>query len=206
MKAVLALIAIYVITFIVATQGASENPVQSSPTEAVAAAAPKSTDLVKEAELRSLLELLGTRDQVRDTAASSAVQYRERLLNRAPKDEKGQALIRDFSTTYQKDFDSDRAMRQIAGIYDKYYTEDEIRYLLQFFESPVGRKFAAESPKIAREMLAVREEIASKAARDSMQDLQAQRPELQAASPSARKLQPPDLLEGQTKQVSERHQ
>ena len=206
MKAVLALIAIYVITFIVATQGASENPVQSSPAEAVAAAAPKSTDLVKEAELRSLLELLGTRDQVRDTAASSAVQYRERLLNRAPKDEKGQALIRDFSTTYQKDFDSDRAMRQIAGIYDKYYTEDEIRYLLQFFESPVGRKFAAESPKIAREMLAVREEIASKAARDSMQDLQAQRPELQAASANARKLQPPDLLEGQTKQVSERHQ
>jgi len=186
MKAVLALIAIYVITFIVATQGASENPVQSSPAEAVAAAAPKSTDLVKEAELRSLLELLGTRDQVRDTAASSAVQYRERLLNRAPKDEKGQALIRDFSTTYQKDFDSDRAMRQIAGIYDKYYT--------------------AESPKIAREMLAVREEIASKAARDSMQDLQAQRPELQAASANARKLQPPDLLEGQAKQVSERHQ
>ena len=56
MKAVLALIAIYVITFIVATQGASENPVQSSPADAVAAAAPKSTDLVKEAELRSLLE------------------------------------------------------------------------------------------------------------------------------------------------------
>jgi hypothetical protein len=190
----------------VATQGASENPVPSSPSEPAAVAAPKSTDVAKESELRSLLDLLGTRGQVADVAASSAAQYRERLLSRAPKDEKNQALVRDFAATYQKDFDNDRAMRQIAGIYDKHYTEEEIRYLLQFFESPVGRKFAAESPKIASEMLVIREELAAKAARDSLQDLEARNPELQArAVTNARKLQPPDLLEGQTKEVSERH-
>src|SRR5258708_24544578 len=72
MKAVLALIIIYVGTFFVAIHGASQSEVQASPQ---ASATPheqsgphpaKPIDLVKDADIRSLLELVGARDQMQD--------------------------------------------------------------------------------------------------------------------------------------------
>jgi len=37
-------------------------------------------------------------------------------------------------------------------IYDKHYTDEEIKGLLQFYGSPLGQKAAAEMPKISKEI------------------------------------------------------
>src|SRR5262249_41683360 len=65
MKAVLALIVIYVGTFLVAIQGASNAPVEASEPSPVKA---KSIDPAKEADIRSLLELVGAQDAIEDAA------------------------------------------------------------------------------------------------------------------------------------------
>jgi hypothetical protein len=44
--------------------------------------------------------------------------------------------------------------------------------LLDFFSSPLGQKFAAESPKIAKEVSAVQQATAASAARSSLEALQ----------------------------------
>jgi hypothetical protein len=51
-----------------------------------------------------------------------------------------------------------RAERQtlvdsIVPIYDKAFTAEELKGLLQFYESPVGRRFVAASPELARESM-----------------------------------------------------
>lgn len=113
MKAVLALIVIYVGTFLVAIQGASQNPVQPSPDEASASASvlspAASADPAKESDVRSLVELLGPQDAGKRTAD------------------------------------------ELVAIYSSHYSESEIRELLRFYSSPLGRKALAEAPKIARE-------------------------------------------------------
>lgn len=204
MKAILALIVIYVAAFIIATQSASQNPVQASAPEAGSFRSPKSIDPAKEADLRSLLESVGVKDQVQDVAGYSAAQYSERLramVPSVPNDSKRQAFIHAAMDSYQKNFDGQRPMQQIAGIYDKHYTDDEVKGLLQFFASPLGQKFAAETPKIAKEILAVQEAVAANAARDSLQALKAQNPDMLtlAAQDNGRNSQGVVTLRSQTR-------
>ncbi len=209
MKAVLALIAIYVVTFIIATQGASQNPVQASAPDSEIAAASKSIDPGKQADIRSLLEFVGARDQLQAAVSDSAAQYREKLLSSAaklPNDSQRQTLITGASANFQKNFDRQRALQQIAGIYDKHYSDDEVRGLLDFFSSPLGRKFAAESPKIAKEIAAVQGTVAANAARESVQELKSQDSNSDTAAAPGNHARPQAsvTIQDQMKEISQR--
>jgi hypothetical protein len=182
MKAVLALVIIYVGAFFLAIQGASQNSVSAAPPSAAqdqsSPAAAKPIDPLKDADIRSLMELIGARDQTQDAVASSSEQYREKLLATVPSNDKGQAFVASFIDSYQKKFDVDQLNEQLAAIYDKHYTDDEIKTLLQFYGSPLGQKVAAEAPQIAREIQAASRTTGAKAAKDALQALKAQNPEI----------------------------
>lgn len=179
MKAVLALIAIYVAAFIIATQGASQNPVQASAPEAPITS--KSIDPAKEADLRALLQFVGAKDQLQTASNESAAQYREKLraiattsLADASNQGARQAVISHAAKIFEKNFDQQRALQQVANIYDQHFTDDEVKGLLDFFSSPLGQKFAAESPKIAKEVMAVQQAAAANAVHDSLEALQSE--------------------------------
>jgi hypothetical protein len=179
MKAVLALIAIYVVAFIIATQGASQNPVQASASDADVSVSSKSIDPDKAADLSSLLEAMRAKDQLRAAANESAVQYREKLRATVPyasNDAKVVSYVTGAADNFQKNFDQQRALSQIADIYNKHYSDDEIRGLLNFYSSPLGQKFAAESPKIAKEIAAVQGAAAASATRESLEALKSPEP------------------------------
>ncbi len=183
MKAVLALVIIYVGTFFLAIQGASQNPVSAAAQSAAAqdqtsTAQAKLIDPVKDADIRSLMELIGGRDQIQDAVKNSSEQYREKLLVTVPNNDKGQAFVTSFIENYQKRFDVDQVTEQLVAIYDRHYTDDEIKTLLQFYGSPVGQKVAAETPKITREIQAASRATGAKAAKDALQALKAQNPEI----------------------------
>jgi len=183
MKAVLALVIIYVGTFFLAIQGASQNPVSAAPQSAAAqdqasTAQAKPIDPVKDADIRSLMELIGAHDQVQDAVGNFGDQYREKLLATVPNSDKGQAFVTSFIESYQKKFDVDQLTEQLVAIYDKHYTDDEIKTLLQFYGSPVGQKVAAETPKINREIQAASRTTGAKAAKEALQALKAQNPEI----------------------------
>jgi uncharacterized protein len=184
MKAVLALIIIYVGTFFVAIQGASQNPVQAPPQ--VASSAQNATgqiqakpiDAAKDADIRSLLELVGARDQVQDGVNNATEQFRQNLLETVPNNDKGQAFVDTFLATYQKKFDANQVSDQLVGIYDNHFTEEEIKGLLQFYGSPLGQKVASEMPKITREVLAASRAASNRAAKETLQALRTQNPEI----------------------------
>ena len=183
MKAVLALIIIYVGTFFLAIQGASQNSVNAAPQSSssqgqASASAAKPIDPVKDSDIRSLMELTGARDQIQDAVANSTEQYREKLLATVPNNEKGQAFVTAFADSYQKKFDVDELTEQLVAIYDKHYTDDEIKTMLQFYGSPIGQKVAGEMPKIAREMQAASRTTGLKAAKEALQEVKAQNPQI----------------------------
>jgi hypothetical protein len=182
MKAVLALVIIYVGTFFLVIQGASQNPVQAAPQSATAvqdngAQTPaKPMDPAKDADIRSLMELLGVRDALQEATAKSTEQYRESLLATVPDNDRGQAFINAFMDSYQKKFNPDDMTDGLVAIYDKHFTEDEIKGLLQFYGSPLGQKYAAEMPKVSAESNSAGHAISLRVAREVMQDLRKQFP------------------------------
>lgn len=185
MKAVLALVIIYIGTFFLVIQGASQNSAQAShqsaaPVQGNTAPAPSasSIDPVKAADIRSLMELLGARDLVQDGASNMIEQSREKLLATVPDNEKGQAFVNAFSASYEKKFNVDQVTEQLVLIYDKHYTEDEIKGLLQFYGSPLGQKVAAEMPKIGRETQAAVRAASTKAAREAFAEAKQQNPQI----------------------------
>jgi hypothetical protein len=180
MKAVLALILIYIGTFLVAIQGGSLAEVQAAPqvvsgprSNELAAAA---IDPAKEADIRSLLELVGARDQVRDSMSRAAEQYREKLLETVPNNQQGQAFVNAVISSYEKKFDVEVVTQQLISVYDKHYSDEEIKALLQFYGSPLGQKVAAESPKIGREIQESIRLSAGKAAKEALQEAKQENP------------------------------
>ena len=180
MKAVLALILIYIGTFLVAIQGNSLAGVQAAPQNASNGQNPSSTtpaiDPAKESDIRALLELVGARDTVQDSMTRAAEQYRERLLETVPNNQQGQAFVNAVITSYEKKFDVDTVTEQLVSVYDKHYTDDEIKGLLQFYGSPLGQKVAAESPKIGRELQEAIRVTSGKAAKEALQEVKEENP------------------------------
>jgi uncharacterized protein len=174
MKAVLALVLIYIGTFLVAIQGNSIAGVQAAPQNASPAQNAGSTnakiDPTKEADIRALLELVGARDLVQDSMTHAAEQYRERLLETVPNNQQGQAFVNTVITNYEKKFDVDAVTEELVTVYDKHYTDDEVKGLLQFYGSPLGQKVADESPKIGRELQETVRLTSGKAAKEALQE------------------------------------
>jgi hypothetical protein len=169
MKAALVLVVIYIGTFLVAIQGATQNAAQAAgPDQAAAQAAAKPMDPLKEADIRALLELVGAREMVHDGVTASAEQYREKLLATVPNSERGQAFVTSFVSNYQRKYDTGQVSEQLVGIYDKHYSEEEIKGLLQFYGSPLGQRVAAEMPRISQEIQTVARAEGKKAATESL--------------------------------------
>jgi len=180
MKAALALIVIYVGMFFVAIQGGSPGSVQAAAQDPTMKQNPTKSatpiDPVKDADIRALLELVGARDQVQDSVRQTAEQYREKLLASVPNNEKGQAFVNTTINEYEKRYDVDRVNEQLVALYDKHYTDEEIKSLLQFYGSPLGQKVAAESPKIFREIQETTRAEAAKAVKDALQEAKQENP------------------------------
>ena len=184
MKALLALIVIYIGTFFLVIQGSSQNSVQAAQqgsagqNKGASAQSNSNIDRVKEADIRSLMELVGARDMVEDSANNTIEQSREKLMATLPSNDKGHAFVNAFAASYQKKFDADQVTEQLVGIYDKHFTDDEVKGLLQFYGSPLGQKVAAEMPKINREMQAAVRQVGGKAAREALAEAKQQNPEV----------------------------
>jgi len=180
MKAVLTLVVLYVGMFFVAIQGGSPSSVQAASQAVPPQQAPTTTsramDPAKDADIRSLLELVGARDQVQDSVRQSAEQYREKLLAMVPNNEKGQAFVNTTINAYEKKYDVERVNEQLIVLYDKHYSGEEIKALLQFYGSPLGQKVAAESPKIFREIQEATRAEAAKAVKGALEEAKQENP------------------------------
>jgi hypothetical protein len=174
MKAVFALIIIYVGTFLIAIQGASNSPVEASEQTLAPTAQGQSIDPVKAADIRSLLELVGAKDSIQDAASAATEQYRQKLLDANVSSDRAQAFTNAYLAEFQKKFETNSVNEQLVGIYDQHFSPEEIKGLLEFYGSPLGQKVAAEMPKMNREIQFAMRSASNQAARQAWQQLRAE--------------------------------
>jgi len=163
--------------FFIAIQGGSPGAVQAAPQSAAGKQnTATAIDPAKDADIRALLDLVGARDQVQDSVRLTAEQYRGNLLASLPNNEKAQTFVNTTLNEYVKRYDIDRVSEQLVVLYDKHYSDEEIKGLLQFYGSPLGQKVAAESPKIFREIQETTRTEATKAVKDALQQAKQENP------------------------------
>ncbi|MDR0732081.1 MAG: DUF2059 domain-containing protein [Treponema sp.] len=76
-----------------------------------------------------------------------------------------------FWTVFQSKLDMDGFVDLFIPVYDKYFTHDEIKGLLQFYESPVGRKLLAVTPLITQDSYGIGQTWGEKLAQDIIEEL-----------------------------------
>lgn len=59
----------------------------------------------------------------------------------------------EFWLDFRNEVKADDLLDMMVPIYDKYYTHDDIRELIKFYESPVGKKMVETMPLLLQESM-----------------------------------------------------
>lgn len=103
----------------------------------------------KHEDTEKLMELVGTRQILRDLFDQD-IDAQISAMRRARPDVPDQ-FWQDFALEFKRQASPDELMQAILPIYDKHFTHQEIRQLIAFYQSPLGRKISTTLPEIQRE-------------------------------------------------------
>jgi hypothetical protein len=79
-----------------------------------------------------------------------------------------------FWTMVKSKLDIDGFVNLFIPIYDKYFSHDDIKELIQFYESPIGKKLLDVTPLMTQESYHIGEEWGQKLALDVLNELRQQ--------------------------------
>jgi uncharacterized protein len=72
-------------------------------------------------------------------------------------------------------------------VYSKYYSGDEIKQLIQLYETPIGQKMLTTTPKVVAELQAAGQKWGEELGRQSMMEVLAEHPEMEKALENAQR-------------------
>jgi hypothetical protein len=175
---------------------AQENPAPAKPATPSRTANPvsgvsRAIDTAKQADIRKLMHLTGANSLGEQLMAAGMEQFRASVLDSQPDNPRAKQFVDAFVTGFQKHFDAASLSETEIPIYDKYLTTDDLKGLLEYYSSPLGRRMLKVLPEIARESQAAGFSLGQKAAQQTMEDLKADYPEFVNASNEDEKRQQP---------------
>lgn len=105
----------------------------------------------KHEDTEKLMELVGTRDILRELFDQDIDAQIEAMRRARP--DVSDEFWEEFTAEFKRQASPDELMKAILPIYDKHFSHQEIRQLIAFYESPLGRKISTTLPEIQRESL-----------------------------------------------------
>lgn len=121
------------------------------------------------------------------TMDSMINSIRPLVANALPPGEYREKLIDLFFEKFRAKADLQSLMDSAIPFYDRYFSHDEIKGMIKFYETPVGQKAALFLPQVADEMRQAGEKWGEKLGRESMQEVLAEHPEMLKALEDAGK-------------------
>lgn len=97
----------------------------------------------KEKDIYRLMEISGSADLGTQVMYAIIEQYKE-IIPDVP-DEYWNMVLKEFS--------SDELIQLIVPIYDRYFTHEEIKDIIKFYETPTGKKMVENLPFITQESM-----------------------------------------------------
>jgi hypothetical protein len=143
-------------------------------------------DPTKEADIRQLIQLTGA-DKLADQMMSTMeANLKPGLMNAFPPGEYREKLVTLFFEKIHS--------KAIVGIqqitipaYDKYFTDEEIREMIAFYQTPIGKKAVTVMPQLMNDVLQATQSWSQQLGRESLQEVLQEHPDLKQAMEEAEK-------------------
>jgi uncharacterized protein len=187
--------AAFVLLFFAGLSFAAPNPPVTGPypqTAAAAggtAAAAAALDPAKAADIRKLLEVSGARKIMEDTMAAMTDTIRPTLVNSLPPGDYREKLSDLFFAKFKSKANLTEMLDMAVPVYDKYFSQEEIRGLIRFYETPLGQKAISTMPQLMNDLRGMGQKWGERLGRDSMQEVLKEHPDLRQALESAARAQ-----------------
>lgn len=145
----------------------------------------------KRADIRRLLELTGAVNMANQSMDGMESSVKTLMSGSLPPGEYRDQLLDLFFQKFRAKRDTNQLIELVIPIYDKYYTHDDIRALIAFYETPVAKKMVAVLPKVVQESQTAGLKWGGDLGRQCMLEVLGEHPELQRALLEAKKNAPP---------------
>jgi hypothetical protein len=146
-------------------------------------------DPAKEADIRRLLDLTGTASNMLQVMDAMQNNMRPVLTNSLPPGEYREKLVNLFFEKFQSRMKNEiqDMFDAIVPVYDKYFSVEDIKGLIRFYETPLGQKATTELPKLVAELQGQGMKRGEQIGRESMLQVLSEHPELEKALEEAQK-------------------
>lgn len=161
---------------------------QSSPSPASAPGAGQSkVDPAKEADIRRLLDVLGTKALMTQLMQSMVANVKPVMTNALPPGDYREKLVELFFAKFQAKADLQQLLELAVSAYDRHFSDEEIKGLIKFYETPLGQKAVSSLPQIMEEMRVAGRKWGEGLGRECMQEVLTEHPEMVEAMKAAGK-------------------
>lgn len=157
------------------------------PAQAPATAPAVKIDPAKEADIRKLLEVTGAKELAIQTMGGMEKSIRPMLTASLPAGEYREKLIDLFFAKFHSKADTQHIVDMAVPVYDKYFSDEEINGLVQFYGTPLGRKTLQVLPKLMGELQDQGRAWGQQLGRQSMEEVLSENPDLAKALEDAQK-------------------
>lgn len=138
-------------------------------------------DPVKAADIQRLLEVAGMKKMMTEIMSSMEVSVRPTLMNSLPPGDYRDKLVDLFFERFHSKLNIQQFLDMAAAAYDKYLSDEDIKGLIEFYQTPLGQKTLTVLPKLSVELQTEGMHAGEQAGRESMTEVLAEHPDLAKA-------------------------
>ena len=152
---------------------------------AAATAERTNIDPAKEADIRRLLDLMGTKGIAQQVMDAMARNLKPMMVNSLPPGDYRDKLVDLFFQKFRSKADTQQLIEMAIPSYDKYLSDDEIKGLIAFYQTPLGRKALEVLPKLGVELQSQGTNWGQDLGRQCMMEVLSENPDLAQALAAA---------------------
>ena len=175
-------------TSVAASRAAQSQSAQPAGSNAPAAAGERlKIDPAKEADIRRLLDLTGAKAIAQQVMDAMAKNLKPMMVSSLPPGDYRDKLVELFFQKFQSKADTQQLIEMAIPSYDKYLSDDEIKGLIAFYQTPLGHKALEVLPKLGVELQSQGAKWGQDLGRQCMLEVLSENPDLGQALAAASK-------------------
>jgi hypothetical protein len=155
-----------------ATQPVPAAGAQSAPDQKI--------DPTKEADIRRLLDLIGANQRMKQMARMMMTELRPAFEQDFPAAQRNPKLVDIFLKKIETRMGSGEILELFVPLYDKYFTDDDIKEIIHFYESPLGQKYLRVTPQLTQETFEAASKLGKKMYDEIEKEMETEYPELKS--------------------------
>jgi uncharacterized protein len=132
----------------------------------------------KEADIRELLRVTGMNEAVEKQMVQMAEQTQPLIERQLPPGPRRQEIVESFSRRFLARATSQALIQQVIPIYDRYLSDDDVKAVIRFYQSPVGQHLLKIMPEMMKEASAADRQYGQQIVTDVLNEMAQQYPEL----------------------------